>query len=109
MDVRHMDHYIWMIESADLLILGDVLEHMTKKEGMEVLKRAYPNFKMIMINTPLGFLKQDGTHDNPHEEHVSGYYPFDFYKYTIIEQNLRQPIHGMAGLFNLLLEGGRYE
>lgn len=106
-DVRELVGGHWSTHSSDVLLMGDVIEHMTKEEGYEVLRRAYPFFKYIIVNTPLGFLEQSAINNNPHEEHISGWYLHSFHKYKIIKSNTRQPVNGLKGLLNVLLKGGK--
>ncbi len=58
-------------EFYDLIILGDVLEHLHLKDGMELLERWIRDGKTnnLLISIPYQ-LRQGGTHENPHEEHL---------------------------------------
>lgn len=55
--------------SGDCLILGDVLEHMTKEDASLAMKIADENFKHVVISTPINY-EQEGT-ENPYEKHLS--------------------------------------
>jgi hypothetical protein len=75
------------IASCDTIFMLDVIEHMTRECGKEVVKIAQEKAKQIVIFTPEGFLKQeyiegekdawgmDGTY---WQTHRSGWTPEDF-------------------------------
>jgi trans-aconitate methyltransferase len=64
-DVRRWQRHL----TYDLVIFGDVLEHMTKPEAIEVVNRLLHRYAIISV--PLGVCPQEPTEENPHEEHVS--------------------------------------
>lgn len=74
--VKHIDEY-------DLIIAGDVIEHLDKPEGEAVVEALYNKAsKALLINIPLG----DGwdhpeAHGNPAELHRSQWVPEDFVQY----------------------------
>lgn len=59
----------------DLILLADVIEHMTKEEGIALLKRL-PGNKIVA--TPNGFIEQEASNGNVHERHLSGWTMEDF-------------------------------
>lgn len=66
----------------DLINLGDIIEHFTKKEGEELIRLAMDKGKYALINIPIGkHWEQSGTAENPYEEHKSVWYNSDFTKY----------------------------
>jgi hypothetical protein len=65
--LAHSFHLIW-----DLVIFGDVLEHMTHGEAKAVVANLLTRYALISI--PLGICPQTGTEENPYEEHVSIWY-----------------------------------
>lgn len=66
----------------DLINFGDVIEHFPKTDGEKLIELALEKGKYILITIPIGkHWKQDGTKDNPHEEHKSIWYNNDFTKY----------------------------
>jgi len=106
-DVREMTDDEWEAFSGDVVIFGDVLEHMDEVEAMQVVRKAYPHFRYIIINTPLGFLEHEEMDGNKWEAHICGLFPENFInKFYIIEQNVREA-GTWAGLFNLWIEGGK--
>ena len=65
MDFREFDYP----EDYDLVIFGDVLEHVTVEEAQECIRRARLHSKMIMIAIPYCD-KQGIIYGNPNEEHI---------------------------------------
>lgn len=64
-DVRdHMDF------DYDLVIFGDILEHMTKEEALSVWERVSLQARYAVIAIPIIHYHQPAINDNPYEEHV---------------------------------------
>lgn len=59
----------------DLVIFGDVLEHVLQNDAMAVVD--YWLYQHALISIPLGVCPQRGTEENPYEEHVSTWYDRD--------------------------------
>jgi hypothetical protein len=55
----------------DLVILGDVLEHMTKPEALAVVDQALTHADAVLVVVPLGEWPQGPEEGNPLEAHVS--------------------------------------
>jgi len=53
----------------DLILLIDVLEHFTKKDGTKLLKECLKITNNILISTPLDIGDQEDCFDNPYEIH----------------------------------------
>lgn len=78
---------------GDLIIFGDVLEHMHKEDAFETVFYAVRRFRWVIINVPIG--EQFHTEGqipapfchNPHEWHICGLTKDDFSNYNIIEYN----------------------
>jgi len=79
-------------KSFDAVILIDVIEHLTKKDGIALLKKMekWAN-KKIIITTPNGFVSQPSVDDNKLQLHLSGWKPQEF-----INKNYKA--YGLAGL-----------
>lgn len=61
-------------KSFDAAIAIEVLEHLTKQEGNELLKKMERwATKKVIIATPNGYLWQNGYHGNPLQQHKSGW------------------------------------
>ncbi|OPY25049.1 MAG: hypothetical protein A4E26_00027 [Methanobacterium sp. PtaU1.Bin097] len=66
----------------DLIILGDVLEHLTLEDAQELLKGWIHRHKTshLIVSVPFQ-LKQHGTYENPHEEHLQPEITPDYMKH----------------------------
>jgi SAM-dependent methyltransferase len=64
-DVRHMDHFEY-----DLVILGDVLEHMSKEDAVALWDKVSKQAKYAVIAIPIIHHPQEAINDNPYEVHV---------------------------------------
>lgn len=58
------------LESIDLTIMGDVLEHMTKNESIELVNTIMSNSKYGIISIPIIHFPQGVVNNNPYEEHI---------------------------------------
>lgn len=67
-DVRHLDPYTVALH-PDLVILGDVLEHMTQLEARGVLARMRAWARHVLVSVPLLHLDQDAYQGNWFEIH----------------------------------------
>ncbi|MBE2228167.1 MAG: class I SAM-dependent methyltransferase [Ignavibacteria bacterium] len=66
----------------DLINFGDVIEHMEKEKGEELIKLALTRCKCALINIPIGkYWPQEAADENPYEAHRSIWYNNDFTKY----------------------------
>ena len=85
--------------SFDTAIALDVIEHLTKKHGHELLKNM-ENIakKYVIVVTPNGFLKQEGTKENPYQKHISGWSINDFkkQKYAVFGLHGFKKLRGMG-------------
>lgn len=56
---------------VDIIFLGDVLEHMTKEEALDVWNRARNDARVgVFASTPIIHYEQGHVHGNPYQEHV---------------------------------------
>lgn len=53
----------------DLIIFGDVIEHMSVEEAQAVLAYAYPRCKDMVVAVPYQW-HQDAIYGNPYEKHI---------------------------------------
>lgn len=61
-------------KSFDAILCSEVLEHLTKEEGYELIKKMEKwARKKIIITMPNGYLWQNGYDNNPLQEHKSGW------------------------------------
>ena len=57
-------------DQYDLAIAGDVLEHMTVDEAVELLNKLKQCAKNVLISIPIGHYPQDEYEGNPYERHI---------------------------------------
>lgn len=74
-DIR--DPSTWPREAFEGVLLVDAIEHLTKSEGLYLLRAMERQFSTIGIFTPIGFMPQDWGQDNPNT-HRSGWMPEEF-------------------------------
>lgn len=78
--------------SFDAVILIEVIEHMKKKTGRQILDKAEKwARKKVVVSVPNGFLAQAGVDNNVLQEHLSGWTAEEFRK-------LGYRVTGRAGL-----------
>ena len=58
-------------ETFDVAILGDVLEHMSSYEALELFKRVSVYARTVIVSIPLGHYPQGEYEGNPYEAHVT--------------------------------------
>lgn len=63
-DIREFSY-----EHYDLIIFGDVIEHMSIDEARKVLTYAYPRCKDMVVAVPFMW-HQDAIYGNPYEKHI---------------------------------------
>lgn len=109
-------------KSTDTIFLIDVIEHMTKEVGHEVIKECERVARgQVVIFTPLGYMPQEihaenldawNLHGGSWQEHKSGWYPEDFpfwkiiackhlHKQTAIGERLDTPYGGFFAIKSL--------
>lgn len=89
-----------MDNSFDCALALDVIEHLKKEDGRELLKEMERIAKKkIIIYTPNGFLKQSVFDNNPAQEHLSGWNAGEMKKIGF-------KVYGMSGLRVLRKELG---
>lgn len=82
--VKIPEKKVFEIPRPNLITLLDVIEHVDKISGHELIKKLMQNFDHIIIFTPNGYLQQDDrTHPgiNKYQVHVSGWNVEDFRQY----------------------------
>ena len=83
----------------DLIIFGDVLEHLEDIYVHEIVSRALDSVNYIIINSPVGFQPQD--HEFEEEIHKCGIYPKDFADIGI---HMETHYYCNNTMFNLLIK-----
>ena len=60
--------------SFDTVVAVELLEHLTKQEGAALLPKMEEwSSRKVVITTPNGYVWQDAYHNNPYQEHKSGW------------------------------------
>ena len=83
--------------SFEGVVALDVIEHLSREEGFVLLDAMEAiASRRVMVFTPNGFQPQPPTADNPHQEHVSGWFPGDFEArgYQVAGVNGFKPLRG---------------
>ena len=66
-------------------MLGDVLEHMTKEEAVDLFKRVRDAADTVIVSIPIGHYPQDAYNGNPHEKHITDNWTDEEFKATFGE------------------------
>lgn len=92
-DARYLDYGLI---SADLVIAGDVLEHMNKDEAKRCIDRFKQHSKAVIISIPLLHLDQDAYMGNWFEEHKDhwGYEEMCAYLGGGLQESIKGPTLG---------------
>ena len=59
------------LPQGDLIIFGDILEHLEKQDAINVIEKAIKQFKHIIISIPIGKYPSKIHYGNKFEEHKS--------------------------------------
>jgi len=62
--------YLFKNKDYDLIIFGDVLEHLEMEEAKKVIDRARQCCKYFIISIPVSHCPQNMEHGNPHQKHI---------------------------------------
>jgi glycosyltransferase involved in cell wall biosynthesis len=61
-------------QKYDICFCGDILEHMTEKEAVQVLNKLREIATTVIISIPIGYYPQDEYEGNPYEIHVEDHW-----------------------------------
>lgn len=92
----------------DLVTLYDVIEHVPKKLGYELLEKCEQlTEKFVLLQTPNGFLEQGPEFGNEFQRHLSGWFAHDFegLGYQVRGATGLKLFHGYAGQFRFSFPG----
>jgi len=78
--------------SFDAVILIEVIEHLSKKDGQKIIKKAFKwAKKKVILSTPNNYFQMGQVDQNPYQQHRSGW--------SITElKNLGFKVNGVSGL-----------
>ena len=66
-DARRLN---WLSYRADLVIAGDVLEHMERDDARRLIKRIKQGAHNLIVSIPVLHLPQGAVNGNPYERHI---------------------------------------
>jgi len=92
----------------DLVALFDVIEHLPKKLGWELLEKCEQlTNRYIILQTPNGFLEQGPEDENIYQRHLSGWFAWEFESlgYKVAGSAGTRFFHGYAGEFKWKFPG----
>ncbi len=98
-------------EKFDIVTLFDVIEHLPKDLGWELLAKAEAlAARFVLLQTPYGFLEQGPEDGNPFQRHLSGWFPHDFegVGYKVAGSAGTRFFHGYAGQWKYNFPGVKY-
>jgi len=76
---RRIEELDFPENSFDAVIMLEVLEHLPKEIGFEIIKKADKwAKKKVVISTPNGFFPMEDVDDNDLQRHLSGWTPVEF-------------------------------
>lgn len=88
-------------KSFDLIFCSEVIEHLSKEDGLQLLKIMEKwAKKKIILTTPNGFIHQTSYDNNDLQEHLSGWTVKDF-------EDLGFKVYGINGLKKMSGENGK--
>jgi hypothetical protein len=64
-------------QKYDICFCGDILEHMTEKEAVQVLNKLREISTTVIVSIPIGHYPQDEYEGNPYEIHVEDHWTHD--------------------------------
>ena len=88
-------------KSFDVVVASEVLEHISKEEGLTLLSKMEEWAKRkVILTTPNGYVWQDGYDSNPYQEHKSGWTVDELRSkgYRVYGQNGLKFLRGYRGI-----------
>jgi 2-polyprenyl-3-methyl-5-hydroxy-6-metoxy-1,4-benzoquinol methylase len=98
-DVRTID---WTQLGPDVVIAGDVLEHMSKQDAIVLVDQILKVSKTLIISIPIRHMPQDAINGNPFEIHVKDDWSHDEVMHTwpqYIKNHWRKSIKSKIGVY----------
>lgn len=101
-DVRKLDYN--KLGPFDVAVAGDVLEHMTKEDAMQVVEKILRISTYLFISIPIIHYPQEPVHGNPYEAHIK-----DDWSHGEMMETFPQIIEHKAGRRVGVYKLGNYE
>ena len=95
-DIRKFNHFY-----NDIVFAGDILEHMTKEEAVDVVSKLLQNSKYIFISLPIIKYPQGEYDSNPYEAHIKDDWSHDEVMSTFGENIVSYSIESEIGVYVL--------
>lgn len=99
-DVRTVD---WTQLNPDVVIAGDVLEHMTKQDAVALVDRILLVAKTLIVSVPIRHMPQDKyAYENPHEAHIKDDWSHEEVMATwghYIKESYRKSVKSKLGVY----------
>lgn len=100
-------HLPFKPKTFDAITCFQVIEHVPKTIGFEIIKEfSKASKKIVIITTPVGFVEADVDASNPFQKHKSGWFPIDFKKLGFTVRGYGLPriksYHGISPFISLL-------
>ena len=98
-DVRTVD---WSTLSPTVVIAGDVLEHMSKSDAVNLVDQVLNSAQTMIISIPIRHMPQDAINGNPYEVHVKDDWCHDEVMQTwapYIQQSYRKSVKSKIGVY----------
>lgn len=89
------------ISNIDLVIMGDVLEHMKKEEAVALVDKVLDNSRYGIISIPVKHWPQGAINDNPYEVHVKDDWSHREAMETFSKYIIKEEKAGKIGVFLL--------
>ena len=82
----------------DVIVAAEIIEHMTRADGEELLRHLPLRSQLAIVTTPLGFAAQGTLANNPYQRHISGWDPDDFTRlgwktYAVVPHGLTMGVY----------------
>lgn len=100
-DLFHEDIRKWEPKRTyDMILMGDILEHLTKTEGMAVLKKYLKKCRYLILSSPFGFISS-----LPADERLKEEYPYEKHKSEWTYADLKNEGHRVM---NVVIENPNF-
>lgn len=78
-----IEDLVLSLPNYDLVIMCDVIEHLAKETGKEVVKTILARSSEMIVSTPRKFFPQGELYKSPDERHISEWRPKDFKSFGV--------------------------
>lgn len=68
-----LDFFRGTQDSWDAIICAELIEHLSKEKARELVAWMKAHSDLVIVTSPIGFMRQGAMYGNPHQVHVSGW------------------------------------